>query len=208
MSTRNYPQGRLVRNLCHVIRPSLSGGGSSVDSCRKIYLVNHAFFTTLVRISEDSSKKNTPGKLHSLSFVSLLSGFILNTLDQITRPGCIVQATGLKFLSSLKFQWFVAILEAQKIVHLFWKLLVGNEADKAMHFHFDLLCANQQWRTPLISISISQGFTWRGGLVGNPVSGRFAAELSRCKVRNKHVFRGPPLWQQIDVKWLETMSEF
>ena len=81
-----------------------------MDSCRKVYFVNHAFFTTLVRISENSSKKDTPGKLRSLSFVSLLSDFILNTLDQITRPGCIVQATGLKFLSSLKFQWFLARL--------------------------------------------------------------------------------------------------
>ena len=90
-----------------------------MDSCRKIYFVNHAFFTTFVRFSKDSSKKDTPGKLHSLSFVSLLSDFILNTLDQITRPGCIVQATGLKFLSSLKFQLFVDIPEAQKIVRLF-----------------------------------------------------------------------------------------
>ena len=114
-----------------------------MDSCRKIHFINHAFFTTLVRFSEDSSKKNTPGKLHSLSFVSLLSDFILNTHDQITRPGCIVQATGLKFLSSLKFQWSVAILEAQKIVHLIRKLHIGNEADKNLHCYFDLLCANQ-----------------------------------------------------------------
>lgn len=93
--TTNYPGCRLVHFLYHVIRSSLCSGGSSVDSRRKSIRINHAFFTTDVRVNENSSEKNTPGKQVKFSYGYMLSAFILqctNVACIITRPGCTIEA--------------------------------------------------------------------------------------------------------------------
>ena len=66
-----------------------------MDSRRKNRQTNHAFFTTDVRLNENSSEKNTPGKQVKFSYGYLLSAFIMqctNVACIITRPGCTINA--------------------------------------------------------------------------------------------------------------------